>query len=168
MSYKLQNTAVQISAAVTAYGRIEMYKYKSLKDINIYYTDTDSIYTDKCLSENLIDTKKLGFMRFENSIKEAYFIAPKLYYILTFDNLEKCIGKGVEKNLLTKNNYIELYNNNTITLLSKFTFFRNLKTSTIETYQLKKIISGFSEKRNKIFDKNGKWVDTKPIKILDV
>ncbi len=168
MSYKLQNTAVQISAAVTAYGRIEMYKYKSLKDINIYYTDTDSIYTDKSLSENLIDNKKLGFMRFENSIKEGYFIAPKLYYILTFDNLEKCIGKGVEKNLLTKNNYIELYNNNTITLFSKFTFFRNLKTSTIETYQLKKIISGFSEKRNKIFDKNGKWVDTKPIKILDV
>ncbi len=165
MSYKLQNTAVQISAAVTAYGRIEMYKYKSLKDINIYYTDTDSIYTDKCLSENLIDSKKLGFMRFENNIKEGYFIAPKLYYILTFDNLEKCIGKGIEKNILTKKHYIELYNNHTVTLFSKFTFFRNLKTSTIETYQLKKIISGFSEKRNKIFDKNGKWVDTKPIKI---
>lgn len=168
MSYKLQNTAVQISAAVTAYGRIEMYKYKSLKNINIYYTDTDSIYTDKCLSEALIDSKKLGFMRFENNIKESYFIAPKLYYILTFDNVEKCVGKGIEKNLLTKKDYLELYNNNTVTLFSKFNFFRNLKTSTIETYELKKIISGFSEKRNKIFDKNGNWIDTKPIKIINV
>ena len=145
-----------------------MYKYKSLKNINIYYTDTDSIYTDKCLSEDLIDSKKLGFMRFENNIKESYFIAPKLYYILTFDNVEKCVGKGIEKNLLTKKDYIELYNNNTVTLFSKFNFFRNLKTSTIETYELKKIISGFSEKRNKIFDKNGNWIDTKPIKIINV
>ncbi len=165
MSQKPFNTAVQISAAVTSYGRIEMYKYKVLKDINVYYTDTDSIYTDKPLPSHLVDNINLGFMRYENSIKEAYFIAPKLYYILTTENIEKCVGKGIEKNILTKFDYINLYNNNLITLNSKFNFFRNIKTYTITTFILEKTISGISTKRDKVFDKTGKWINTKPIKI---
>lgn len=37
------NIYVPISAAVTAYSRIHMYQFKLMQDVNLYYTDTDSI-----------------------------------------------------------------------------------------------------------------------------
>lgn len=45
---------VAIASAVTAYGRIHMMKFKMLHDVNIFYTDTDSIFTDKELPSETI------------------------------------------------------------------------------------------------------------------
>jgi hypothetical protein len=46
-SFKSVKSNVAIASAVTSYSRIEMIKYKTLTDYQIYYTDTDSIFIDK-------------------------------------------------------------------------------------------------------------------------
>jgi len=45
---------VAIASAVTAYGHIEMIKYKTLPGINVYYSDTDSLFIDKPLPNNMV------------------------------------------------------------------------------------------------------------------
>lgn len=58
----LVKSNVAIAAAVTAYGKIHMIKYK-LKD-GIYYTDTDSIFMDYELDPEEIGSD-LGLMKDE-------------------------------------------------------------------------------------------------------
>ena len=45
---------VGIASAITAYARIEMMKYKTIPGIKIYYTDTDSIITNKELPTQFV------------------------------------------------------------------------------------------------------------------
>jgi hypothetical protein len=51
------NVSIGIVAAITAYSRIHMSKFKNNPLINLYYTDTDSIYTDSDIDPDLIDNK---------------------------------------------------------------------------------------------------------------
>lgn len=56
-SFRKVISHVGIAAAVTAYARIEMLELKMLLlslGIKLYYTDTDSIFINKLLSENLV------------------------------------------------------------------------------------------------------------------
>jgi DNA polymerase type B, organellar and viral len=75
---------VAIASAVTSYARIEMIKIKvyCLKNnIKIYYTDTDSIFTDKPLPNKMIG-EAIGLLKDEmngNLIQEAYFLGIKQY-----------------------------------------------------------------------------------------
>ena len=45
---------VAISAAVTAYARIERIKFKINPTYKIFYTDTDSIFINKPLPDHLV------------------------------------------------------------------------------------------------------------------
>jgi DNA polymerase elongation subunit (family B) len=85
------NVSVAIAAAITAYSRIHMSQFKNNPDIKLYYTDTDSVYTDSEIDKNLIDNKVLGALKLENICKNAIFLAPKTY-ILELIN-EKLIVK---------------------------------------------------------------------------
>jgi hypothetical protein len=62
-----------------------MTQFKNNPKINLYYTDTDSIYTDSILDESFIDNKILGKLKLENICKKAIFLAPKLYCLETID-----------------------------------------------------------------------------------
>jgi hypothetical protein len=53
---------VGIAAAVTAYARIEMLKYKTIPGLKIFYTDTDSIFCDKELPPDMVGSE-LGQMK---------------------------------------------------------------------------------------------------------
>jgi hypothetical protein len=64
------------AAYVTAYARIEIYKY--IKEHNPLYVDTDSIIT-----RNEIQTgKELGAMKCEMIIKDGILIKPKFYAVI--------------------------------------------------------------------------------------
>jgi hypothetical protein len=56
------NINVSIAAAITSYSRIHMTQFKNNPKINLYYTDTDSIYIDEDseIDISLIDNKKLS------------------------------------------------------------------------------------------------------------
>jgi hypothetical protein len=77
------NVSIAIAAAITAYSRIHMSQFKNNPKINLYYTDTDSIYTDSDIDPDLIDNKELGKLKLETINKKAIFLTPKVYCLLT-------------------------------------------------------------------------------------
>ena len=56
---------VAIASFVTAYARIHMSHFFNVKGLTIFYSDTDSLFTDQPLPESLIDSKKMGLMKLE-------------------------------------------------------------------------------------------------------
>lgn len=101
---------VAIASAITSYARIEMMKYKSLPDIDIYYSDTDSIFVNKNLPENMVG-KELGQMKDElggGVIKEAYFFGIKKYGYLDDKDKTKTIFSGIPRNSISWNEIIDL------------------------------------------------------------
>jgi len=85
----------------TAYGRLELYNY--ITKHNALYCDTDSIITKDVLSES----KELGKMKLELSIKEAVLVRPKFYGLISDNGQEITKIKGLNKQLHFKN-FIEL------------------------------------------------------------
>jgi DNA polymerase elongation subunit (family B) len=63
-----------------------MSQFKNNPKINLYYTDTDSIYTDSELEKYFISEKILGKLKLENICKKAIFLTPKVYCLLTESN----------------------------------------------------------------------------------
>jgi len=64
-----------LSSFVTSYARIRLYEYMEKVKFDVYYCDTDSIFTPKKLSES----NNLGKMKLEYRLKEACFLLPKTY-----------------------------------------------------------------------------------------
>jgi len=102
---------VAIAAAVTAYGRIMMNKYKTLEGYIIYYTDTDSIFINKPLPDHMIGNE-LGQMKNELSkisllgkAEEGIFLGIKRYalkYIGTDGEIHyKFVFSSIKKNILS-------------------------------------------------------------------
>jgi hypothetical protein len=114
---KTHNISVSIAAAITAYARIHMSQFKNNPDINLFYTDTDSIYTDSELPSYLINEKVLGKLKLEYICKEAIFLAPKVYCLKLEDNTIIYKAKGLKheieltfkdfEKLLIKNSKLE-------------------------------------------------------------
>src|ERR1700676_4177053 len=80
---KTHNTSISIAASITAYSRIYMSQFKNNPKINLYYTDTDSIYTDSDIEESFIDQKVLGKLKLEHVCDKAIFLTPKVYCLIT-------------------------------------------------------------------------------------
>jgi DNA polymerase elongation subunit (family B) len=105
-NFRMVKSHVGIAAAVTAYARIEMLELKMLLiklGINLYYTDTDSLFTDKELPKYLVG-KGLGQLKDELNggvIKKAYFLGIKKYGYLDDDNKTHSVFSGVERNSLS-------------------------------------------------------------------
>jgi DNA polymerase elongation subunit (family B) len=111
------NVSIGIAAAITAYARIHMSQFKNNLGINLYYTDTDSIYTDSDIDESFISETALGKLKTENICNKAIFLAPKLYCLETQDGKMVYKVKGLKsevdlsmddfEQLLYKNVFIE-------------------------------------------------------------
>jgi hypothetical protein len=71
------NISIVIASAISAYARIHMTQFKNNPNYNLFYTDTDSIFIDKPLSDNLIG-KDLGKMKLEYNFIEGTFLSPKV------------------------------------------------------------------------------------------
>jgi hypothetical protein len=108
------NISIPISLAVTAYARVHMSQFKTMKGITIYYSDTDSFDVDKPLDPKFIG-KELGKMKLEHIFKEVVYLAPKVYGGKTND-YEYVKIKGVKvpvpfeelKDLLNKDKSLEI------------------------------------------------------------
>ena len=101
------NVSVVISSAITAYARIFMSRFKNNKNFILFYTDTDSLYTNKPLDiyyKNLI-CKDLGQFKLEVIFDEAVFLAPKVYGGIVSDTNNKIEITKVKgyKNILNYN-----------------------------------------------------------------
>lgn len=106
-----KDVSIVIASAVTSYARIFMSKVKLdiLEKGNlIYYSDTDSIITNKPLDPGLIG-EELGKFKLEHNVQRGYFISSKTYLLVS----EKGKGivvkaKGVNDKSLNENSFIKL------------------------------------------------------------
>lgn len=112
------NVSISIASAVTAYGRIAIHKFKLIAGDDLYYTDTDSIFTKKPLPNRYVGTE-LGQMKLEYKgiIEKGIFLAPKLYALILSDGSQVVKIKGVNsplvrfedlETLLTLNNTLDI------------------------------------------------------------
>jgi hypothetical protein len=111
------NVSISIASAITA--RIHMSQFKNNPDFKLYYSDTDSAYTDRPLPEDLVNSKVLGKMKLENVLTKAIFLAPKMYCLLTVDGKVIYKVKGLShdieltmedfNNLLFKESFIQKF-----------------------------------------------------------
>jgi len=143
--YSFVKANVAIASAVTAYARIHMVPFKTLD--SCYYTDTDSVFTDKPLNLNLIGLE-LGLMKDELNgkvIKEAYFLGIKQYgYSYLDDNnqlLEKSVFAGIERDSLTLLDIRNILKGDVITKHINNRFYKRLDNLSININSTKVTIS---------------------------
>ena len=113
---KAEYIRVHISAYITSVARLVL--YEAMQEIearggNIYYCDTDSIFTDIPLPDHLIDPDEFGKWKKEDDVKEAVFIASKNYAYINKENKLKKRSKGTPKKYIKKWDYAfyqNLYN----------------------------------------------------------
>jgi hypothetical protein len=161
---EFKDASVVIAAAINSYARVYMSKVKM--DIiknggKLYYTDTDSIVTDKPLSNDLIG-KDLGQFKLEHRIAEGYFISGKTYCIVVYDGFGEGFvmlsivikTKGLNSNSITLDDFKDMYNCINI---------KGIKQNTITNYGKGSVVIGQKDvilnhnsykKREKIYKNN--------------
>jgi hypothetical protein len=160
---------VSIAAAITSYSRITINKIKLEclnQGIDVYYSDTDSIVTNKEIAAEYVDNKKLGKLKLEHVLSDGYFISPKLYQITTSEGKVKNVSRGYGGEF-TQGDMETLYQGQTVEK-TKTKWQRDWANHTIYFEWDKKLnLSGEYNKRIKVYDEEGKWVNTKPIHLQE-
>ena len=106
---KSHNINISISNTVTGYTRILMSQFKNNSMLKLYYTDTDSIYTNlnpyklNKINKNIVDSKLLGKLKLEIISTQAIFISVKVYYLKILDSKKVYKVKGLNINTLLSN-----------------------------------------------------------------
>jgi hypothetical protein len=98
---------VAIASAITAEARINMSIFKNNPEFKIYYSDTDSIVTNKPLPDSMVGNA-LGQVKLEYVITKAVFLAPKVYAIITDEGKEIIKVKGLTNEVISKLNFSDL------------------------------------------------------------
>lgn len=161
-----QDVSIIISALVTSYARVFMFKI--MNEIlkvggQIYYTDTDSIITDIRLDPSLVGNE-LGQFKLEYEIKEGYFISNKTYCLVLKDGSTVIKCKGIRNDSLSLNDFQSMYYESKNIYATKTTAITNLSKGSV-IIEDKKILLQHDVylKRNKVYNKEGLWIDTKPL-----
>lgn len=166
-----KDVSIAISAMVNGYARIFMNK-KKLEILKaggvIFYSDTDSIFYKNYEIPAKYIGKELGQFKLEYDIKYAYFISNKTYCLVTNSNQTIIKAKGVMKDSLTLNSFKEMYISNLNSKALKMETFKSFELATVN-FNKKEVILNYDSytKRDKIFDKYNKWIDTKPLVITN-
>nr|YP_010697878.1 hypothetical protein P1Q19_mgp20 [Fuscoporia viticola]WCF76839.1 hypothetical protein [Fuscoporia viticola] len=154
---------VAIASFVTAYARIHMSSFKNQKGFSVYYTDTDSIFTNTPLSPELVDSKKLGYMKLEDVFSYFISIGAKNWIGINTDGQITCKMKG-SKNKLNYLDFLSLLRVNTDLKINHSKWFKSFKKSNIIIKDSPFTIKYNNNKRELIFN-NGLLVNTKNINV---
>jgi hypothetical protein len=96
---------VAIPAWVTSLSRIHMHKLMWPIRKNVYYTDTDSMFTTKKMKTGL----GLGELKEEYRCNKAVFLLPKTYVVQGDDNFKKLAMKGFDRRKIDKFTYEDFF-----------------------------------------------------------
>jgi len=158
------DSSLPIAVAVTAYARMYMNTFINNSDLNVYYTDTDSIFTDKKLSSSI----ELGMFKKENKslIKEAFFIAPKLY-CLVLENGDIIIkARTIGDENLNYQDFIEMSYGCSVTK-KKVMFQGGLSKGNISLNVVPITITPLNKKRLTNKSLTGQFYNTTPLKVVN-
>ena len=143
-----------LAAAVTAYARMELNKYKNMKN-NLYIGgDTDSLILSKPLPPAVVGNG-LGQFKLESIIIEGMYLSKKFYLVRTKDGkvIIKCKGINNKKKVLTYNSFIKLFSGRDL-ILKQTQFRRDLDDLEVHVSTVIKRIKGLDNKEiNDIFKK---------------
>jgi DNA polymerase elongation subunit (family B) len=167
----LSQVNIAIASAVTAYARIHMSLPKHpdfLKkhNINLYYTDTDSLYLDGPLPNHMVDPSRLGAFKLEGVWDKGLFLSPKVYALENTETEDKIIKiKGLKKESfrdLTLGKLSFLLNKDASLEFKQIKWFKYFDEGEIEIIDNLYNLKVTQNKRELIFI-NGKLTGTRPI-----
>ena len=95
-----------ISAYVTAYAQIKIFKVMNLLQESLYYCDTDSIIT----TTKINTSSKLGELKLEHTIKKAIFLTQKVYAYIDDKGKYYYKAKGYSKDFCNELKYSDFEN----------------------------------------------------------
>jgi len=157
---------VQISSAISSYARIEIHKFRNNDKIGVCYSDTDSIFCENALEDHEVSQNDLGKMKFEGRIFNGLFISPKVYcYKVNPEASAELKTRGITKGIITEEDFLNIYENQIFPagrMTKSFTRGRDFKIRETES---KYSISGIFSNREKVFDEEGKWIKTRPVRV---
>ncbi|GJY92661.1 DNA polymerase [Tanacetum coccineum] len=163
-----KDSAVQLSAAITASARIHMYPYISRDDC--HYNDTDSIVLGKPLNEEDLSQFVLGKFKEEAQIVMGVFLGPKQYYFKTKDDKNILKHKGPAKEYVKKELFEEIYKNPfdklSVTVTNLFAFNKT-KFEVKRTERPINVGISFYKKRIPLFNDKGRWIGSIPREIYE-
>lgn len=176
-SYTNHNINIAIASAITAQARIYMSKFKNNPNLTLYYTDTDSIFTDlnpdemnflfqADFPEDIVNKDELGALKLENKINRAIFLLakPTKAYILETEDGDKIVKvKGLKstkditfdqfKSLLIKDSELDIQQEK---------WFKHLNEGSIEVLVHSYNIKLNGNKRDLIYNKDDVLIGTEP------
>jgi hypothetical protein len=158
------SVSVGIAASITAYARMHMTPLLQDPSYNVYYTDTDSIVTDKPINEKFIG-KALGQLKLEYNIVKGVFLAPKVYSLIS--DLGKTVTKvkGLKDPNIPFDLFEDLLYKDKKLVLNHDKMHRSLIKGHIEVknqaYQLK----ATENKRELLYNISQKAIDSRPLEI---
>lgn len=157
------NVNIGIAAAITAYARMHMSKFKNNSKYKLFYTDTDSVYLDKPLDDSMVSSTILGKMKLENTFNKAIFLAPKVYYLETIDDKVIYKVKGLKHEVeLTKDDFENLMFKQSFLQKLQSKWIKNLTESNILIREDLYTLQVTDNKRKLIYDQNNKLIGTLP------
>ena len=136
---------------------------KNNKDINLYYSDTDSGVTDKPLPSFLVDEEELGKFKLENKFKQGVFLAPKVYGGILISGEEYIKLKG-SKNIISFNQLKILLKENELLMIPQEKWYRDLPNGQIKVSHEQYTLM-ITENKRKVIYENGLFTRTEPLKI---
>ena len=158
--------SVSTASAITAYARIYINKIKLLilkLGGKIYYSDTDSIVSNIKLPVEFVGND-LGQFKLEYKIKKAFFITSKTYMLELEDGTIIKKAKGVNSDSLTVNDYEDMYLKSKDATALKSHSNLDFSEGSVNIYTKSTTIRHNSYlKRDKIYNNEGLWIDTKPL-----
>ena len=159
---------VAISSAITALARVHMSQFFNNYNHQVYYTDTDSIITDKPLSESLVG-KNLGQMTLENTYTKFITLGPKFYGGITSNGHTILKIKGLTKDYLpTFSDLVTLLEKGKELKVGQLKSFKNLSLSEITLVNLPYLLRATDNKRDFVYLGNKIWATkNKIINIVD-
>ena len=144
-SWKGISSSVQYSAAITAYARMNLNKFKNLPNNEYIGGDTDSIILTHPLEGKFLGSA-IGLFKLEHVIVEGFYLQKKFYMLVTKDNKIIIRAKGINDNkLLNYSTFLELFKGNSVEFKTT-QFSKNFKTLEITIVKTKKEIKGLINK----------------------
>ena len=162
-----KDVSIATAAMITSYARICINKFKLdilNKGGSIYYSDTDSIVLDKNYLDPSWIGDKIGQFKLEYIIKEAYFISNKTYCLILNNDEAIIKTKGVINKSVTVDHFKAMYFDKKNTTATKFNTKSNFEKASV-IIEKKDVVLNFDSytKREKIYNSEGIWIDTKPL-----
>lgn len=155
---------------MTSYARIHINKCKLdilEKGGSIYYSDTDSLVLDSSFLDSNWIGKNIGQFKLEYFIDEAYFISNKTYCLILKNGETIIKTKGVINNSITIEDFKSMYWFNKNITARKYNSKTNYEKASV-LIEKKDVILNYDSytKREKIYNLEGIWVETKPLLLL--